>query len=151
MLEWSIAAAAGAWIVVCAALTIAISSGIRLMRQLKRSVKQMDSQLSGLVQQVTEISNRGEQVLVQAQSAVEEIVKWRDTVEQTRSMVEAWNGQIGRWSERTWSAVESAQRNNEKRIYETLQWFDIGYALWQDVSARHKRNADSTQADTQRN
>lgn len=151
MLEWSIAAGVGAWIVVTVFLIIALCSGIRLMGAARNSLKQLEAHASELSQQAVVMTKRADQVLLQAQEAAEEIVKWRDTVEQTRAVVEGWNDVIWKWSRRTQSAVESAHKQNERLVKDTLQWVDIGYALWQDVSARKKRSAPCAQSETKSN
>ena len=146
MLEWSIAAAVGAWIVLCAALLVAITYAVRFIRRSELAVQRMEEQVSLLVNQATDLTNRGDQVLERVQGATDELVKWRETAEQTRTIAATWSSALSAWSRRTQAAVEMAQQNNERRIQETLQWVDIGYALWQDVTERRRRATHQAQS-----
>lgn len=139
MLEWSIVVAAGAWLIVSILLVIAIIQAIRFMRQMARVLNNLDDQAGLFMKQTTDLTKRADQVLCQAQGAADEILKWREASEQTRSVVQGWCETVDQFSRRTQATVENLQRNHEQRIRETLQWVDIGYTLWQDVRSRCKR------------
>lgn len=139
MLEWSIVAAVSAWLIVSILLVIAIIQGIRLMRQTARTLKSLDDQAAVLMKQTTDLTARADHVMSRAQEAADEILKWREASEQTRSVVQGWCETADQISRRTLASMEAVQRNNEQRIRDTLQWVDFGYTLWHDMKSRHKR------------
>ncbi|WP_028546290.1 hypothetical protein [Paenibacillus taiwanensis] len=141
MVEWSVAVAAGAWLVLCITAVVAIWRGLFLVRQASQSLSMLNTQSTQLVQQLSDLTRRGDQALKKAEAAAEQLTEWSETIGRTRHIFEGWNSRLARWSERTESAVEAAQQANERRIHDTLQWADLAYTLWSDIQTRRQRSS----------
>ncbi|MCG7405978.1 hypothetical protein MH117_00995 [Paenibacillus sp. ACRRX] len=150
MVEWSVAVATGAWLVLCFAAVIAIWRGLSLVRQASQSLSLLNTQSTQLVQQLSDLTRRGDQALKKAEEAAEQLAEWRETIGRTRNMVEGWNSRLARWSERTESAVEAAHQANERRIQDTLQWADLAYTFWSDIQTRRQRSTSHATPDKDR-
>lgn len=140
LLEWSIVIAAGAWVIVSLLLIAVLIQTIRFMRQTARILNNLEDQANLLMKQTSDLTERADRVLCRAQEATDEIIKWREASEQTRSVVQGWCESLSQFSRKTQATVESFHSNHEQRIRDTLQWVDIGYTVWQDVRTRCKRD-----------